>query len=158
MRYEKKMNRYERSNYLRAKLEKDLSGEGLYVYRNNTPGDLSLPKPDAKGSRLPIKPGGQFEGDNYFMGMVRSNELKLVREISPPRDKGELMKESHDKLILDQPPTVTGDGAVEHVAPQGGYYAGPDKKLPLAPVNEQPGPSDRLIVEDPFDGVEIITD
>lgn len=57
------------------------------------------------------------------------------------------------KLILDQPDQVTDTGKVEHIVPAN----------PAIPLNEQPGApapkqSERLLNEDPMDGVTILRD
>ena len=58
------------------------------------------------------------------------------------------------KLIVDQPETVTAEGTVEHVIPTAGLK-------PLAeghPGEEQKAKTDVLLNEDPLTGVEIILD
>ena len=160
------MNRYERSQYQRVKLERDLSGGGLYIFRNRTSGDLTLPKPTAKGSRVPIKPGEEFEGDSYFLNMVRTNELSLVRTIQAPQPPGVDIMNEQSKLILDQPPIVTSDGTIEHVVhPTTKGIPGirtPNSShvpTPVKPVNEQPTPpAEVLLTEDPLEGVDILID
>lgn len=146
MRYQDKMNKYQRTEFQKKKLSQSLAGSGRYLYRNNTSGGLMLPKPDLGGSRnVPFK--GTFIGDSYFMAMVNTHELRLVQELEAP--KGAIMNEQ--TLILDQPPTITTDGIVEHQVKE----VLMDKKKKL---NEKKTlDSDVLLNEDPLQGVEILT-
>lgn len=145
-----KVSRYEALNQRQEKLDRALKGEGLYVYRNrNKEADLDLPKP-TKSGQVRVGPGEEWQGDNYFMHMVRSNEATLVREIYSP-DQERAMNEQ--KLLVDQPDTVTNEGTVEHVITQPGQ----------APLNEgQPKEDEKqkdvLLNEDPLSGVDIILD
>ena len=128
--------------------EQAMHGEGLYVYRNNTSGSLDLPKATASGMKH-IQPGGEFQGDDYFMSLVKTNELKFVRTIITPQQQKEAQMQQ-EKLLLDQPDTVTPDGKVEHVV----------VTTPV-PLNETTpaasGPKkDVLINEDPMEGVDIL--
>ena len=84
--------------------------------------------------------------------LFRSEEItpkKTTQEIADEINKGNnIMNEQ--KLILDQPDTVTTKGKVEHiVAPQ----------QPIQPLNDaasnQPQ-ADVLLTENPLDGVAII--
>jgi hypothetical protein len=90
-----------------AKMKDDLKGEGQYIFENNTKGDLYLPRPTQSGRRL-VRKGEQFVGDNYYFGMLRSNELKLVKELVSPQQQ---------VLMTEQPPVVTNQGPVEFVQP-----------------------------------------
>lgn len=145
MRY-RKMNRYERREFQRVKLTRDLQGSGLYVYRNNSDAELLLPKPGADGVRS-VAPRAEFRGDDYFKGMVRTNELIQVREVEAPQ-RGDCL--TSEKLILDQPDAVTADGPVEHHV----VAAVPPKRA----VSESRPAMPKLLVEDPLDGVDILTD
>ena len=69
-----KLNKYEAREYRKKKLTRALKGEGLYVYRNTSSGDLMLPKPTATGQRTVIK-DAEFQGDNYFMDGVRTLQI-----------------------------------------------------------------------------------
>jgi hypothetical protein len=139
------LNRTQRREERKQQIRDALHGEGLYLYENNTRGDLMLPKPAAGGQkRVGVKQ--QFQGDSYFMQMVRSNDLKLIREIASP----ERLAMAEQKLLLDQPETVTHAGPVEHVI----------KDNPM-PLNEtQPKGTEKaqdvLINENPLDGVVIV--
>lgn len=146
-----------------AKLKMDLHGDGVYLFENNTSGDLLLPKP-ANNGRRSVAHKGQFQGDSYFMKMVKTNELKLIKTIVPivPAVKTSTIVESGDKkmlnenkLILDQPEKFTSEGHVEHVS-----VSKDPKKQKLneskPSKNEKEKEKDTLITEDPMSGVEII--
>ncbi len=124
----------------------ELSGK-RNVYRNNTKGTLTLPKPSFDG-KLFVEPNDTWEGDESYMYMVQSsNEAKLV-SVSTPTQEVNTMPE---KLILDQPDTVTTAGKVEHV-----LVTEPTVKK----LNEEtptPNPTKEvLLTEDPMEGLEII--
>jgi len=154
------VSKYERQELRAAKLEKALNGQGLYVYENNSGGDLMLPKATASGLTKVAK-GQQFQGDDYFMSMVKTNDLKLVKTLVTPEQEmkikmEQLEREKEQKLLLDQPDKIKGVGKVEYVVPT------------ETPLNEAPAPAkpvevaeeseEKLLVEDPIDGVDIILD
>lgn len=147
----KPMNRYEKATNSREKKEYALRGKGLFEYRNNTSGDLMLPKPSASGSRV-VPKGATFRGDDYFMYMVRvTNEAKLVRVIEETVEPVTEKPMSEQKLILDQPDKVTTEGKIEHVVKK------LDKpvKLNEGQPAEQKKEEDVLLNDSPVDGVEI---
>lgn len=155
MRYSPKLSRLERRQAHATKLANSLSGSGVYIYENNTAGDLKLPKPAINGIRI-LGPKKRFEGDSYFMQLVGPpmNLLRLV-EVVNPKNSAEPIKEnamSGEKLILDQPDTITTRGKVEHVV---------DDNLPKAqPLNDAANPAqpvaEVLLNEQPLTGLEII--
>lgn len=155
MRHQKKMNKYERREFQKAKLARDTQGTGRYLFRNNSDCDLILPKLLAKGGNK-VGPREEFEGDSYFLKMV-PRQLLVIREIESPLPRGaETMSE---KLILDQPPTITTGGTVEHhVVKPGAPAAKPVAGTPAPkPVHEKAKPPvDALITEDPLEGVVIL--
>lgn len=141
-----KLSKEERKANNRQKAADALAGTGLHVFENNVKGDLSLPKPTASGKRSLTK-NEQFQGDSYFFNLVRSGLLRFIRTISEvgPNDiKEETM--SQEKLILDQPDTVTTEGKVEHVV---------EKKPEV--LAEQKGKKDEpvLLTEGPVGFIEI---
>jgi len=155
------ISKYERRELRAAKLEKALHGQGLYVYENNSGGDLILPKATSSGHKK-VGAGQQFQGDDYFMSMVRMNELKLVKTLVTPQQESkmkmeQLEKEQEQKLLLDQPDTIKGVGKVEYVVPSDApLNEAPTPAQPIAGATEQ---SDEMLInEDPIDGVEIILD
>jgi hypothetical protein len=160
MRKGPKLNRYQRREVNAEKLKNNMGGTGVYIYENNTDGDLKLPKPTDSGLRM-IGPRKRFQGDSYFMTWVGSpmNLLRLVEEVVPKKtyqeiqqEKQELLNEvnMNDKLILDQPDTITNNGKIERVVAQ-------PNQIPLNDVTdpEQKKP-DVLLTEGPLDGIEII--
>lgn len=143
-RHRKKMNRLERAVENKKKVAAALHGEGLYVYRNHTKGDLTLAKA-AHGGVKTIAPGCEFTGDDYFMFMVsQTHEATLVRTIEQPK---EIIME--EKLIVDQPDCITIEGKVEHVVVQ-------SKEKPLNEESPECVEKDILLVDDAMDGIEII--
>jgi hypothetical protein len=148
-----RLSKYESREYRKKKLEQDLRGHGLYVYRNaRKDADLMLPKALADG-RKTIGPNEEFQGDDYFMQLVRTNEARLVRTLITPQQEKE-SKMAEEKLICDQPDIITEQGKVEHVT---------DCTCSPKPINEGCpeacpkesccNPPDVLINEDPMDGV-----
>lgn len=157
MKYTAKMNRHERRIAQQEKRDRNLNGTGLYIYENNTDGDLKLPKPTATGIRV-IGPRKRFEGDSYFMQFVGSpmNLLRLIEEIKPKLTTAEIAEQiqkeatmAGEKLILDQPDTITTRGKIEHVV---------DDTVPKQPLNDSANqtPPDVLLNEQPLAGLEII--
>lgn len=146
MKYQQKMTRFEKSEMKSQKLEEALMGSGLYLYENRSKqAELTLPKPTKSGRRV-IGPKEQFQGDSYFMQLVRTGTLSLIKELQSPQQEA-LMEEQ--KLILDQPVTVTTDGVVENVV-----QASPKRQL-----QENKGKSknpDVLINESPVDDSFVI--
>jgi len=145
----KKLNRYQRRAAQQQVLADSLKGDGNYLFQNNTRGDYILPKKSRDGIKL-LNKDAMFEGDSYFFQLVRTGELKFIRELTAKVERTEEM--TPKKLILDQPDRVTAQGTVEHVV------ADPKAK-PLnevAPTRKQAPPAEVLLTEDPMDGVEII--
>lgn len=120
----------------KAQIQESNKGEGMYVFENNTKGDLYLPRPTQSG-RVVVPKGAQFIGDNYYFSMVRNHELRLIKELQSP---------NQNKLLTEQPPTVTHQGAIEHV------------QNSQVNLHEQRGEvkQDVLLTESPVDGIKII--
>lgn len=156
MRYAPRMNRYQRRELNAEKLKNNMSGTGIYIYENNSDGDLKLPKPTDSGIKT-VGPRKQFQGDSYYMQWVGSpmNLLKLVQEVVPQmtfQQKQDLKEEQimNDKqLILDQPDCINEHGKVERVIVE-------PTQIPINDNTNQNQPVDVLLTEDPLDGVEII--
>lgn len=154
----RKFNKYERKENNRAYVEKSLHGEGLYLYENNTNADLTLPRPTSSGLRS-IGPRKQFQGDSYYMQLVRQGVLRLIKELQSPTQQAvvneavtsEVNNMQQEKLILDQPDMITEQGKVEHVQ-------SPSPTQPLRESGNQPK-KDVLINESPVDdGFVIVGD
>lgn len=110
----RKFNKFEKKENRQALLKTVLAGTGLFLYENSSrTGDLSLPRPTASGLRR-VGPGKQFQGDDYYMQMVKTGDLKLIKVLQPTKAQEESLVA--EKLILDQPDIVTEKGKVEHVA------------------------------------------
>jgi hypothetical protein len=149
----RKFNKLEKKEVRSQMLENALKGEGLYLYRNSTNADLNLPKPTNSGVRV-VGPKKEFQGDNYYMQLVRAGLLTLVKELQSPnvQENVEVLKEekmSEEKLILDQPDTVTAEGKVEHVVSK------KKKKLNETKSTEEQQP-DVLLNEGPIEGGFVI--
>lgn len=157
----RRVNRLESLHRRKEHLEQVTKGEGLYLYRNrNVAASLALPKPTSKGQTT-IPPKGEWEGDNYYMDLVRRHEAILVKEIKTPEQtrkeqpKEENLMES-TKLILDQPDRVTTEGTMEQVV-SSGSNSKKKKKLNESPQGDEKA-KEVLLVEDPLSGVQIINE
>lgn len=144
----RKFNRYEKKQIQHDQMVKAMHGEGLYLYENNTDAELTLPRPTSSGLRV-IEGRKQFQGDNYYMQMVRSGHLRLIKELQSPAQEKAAMEE---KLILDQPDTVTSKGTVEHVVDQD------VQKLNEADEVDGEEQSEVLLNESPVDDGFVIVD
>ena len=153
----RKFTRHEKKVMQAQMLEEALHGEGLYLYANNTDADITLPRPTKSGCRE-VAARAQFQGDNYYMQMVREGHLRLVKVLQTPEQQQALregvemqQQQQPEKLILDQPEIVTEHGEVEHVINQ---------NTPLQKLDEgdgQPKP-DVLLNEAPVDDAFVIVD
>jgi hypothetical protein len=156
MRTSPRLNRYERRAMHQEKLKQDMGGSGLYIYENNTDGDLKLPKPTDAGIRT-VGPRRQFEGDSYYKKWVGPplGLLKLVKEVVPALTHQQLQEQNmaeQKKLLTDTQPVYNAHGKVEHVlVPQ--EQAAQQLNDTTDPAKKKP---DVLLTEDPLDGVEII--
>jgi hypothetical protein len=172
----KRMTRLERMTDNKARMEYYQQGKGSYVFRNHRPSSLSLPKP-AKlvtgETTKEIQGGQEFIGDDYFMSLVRTNEVRLVRTLEEPKKteapQPEVLKEAveaqpakpavgkeenmnEEKLIVDQPDRVTNEGTVEQVR-----KPGQDKGVKLNEGQPQTDQGNDVLLNDsPIDGVEIL--
>lgn len=158
MRYNKKFNKYERKEIRSEYIKQMTAGSGLYLYENSSAGaTLSLPRPTKSGIRV-IGPKQQFQGDDYYMQLVRAGQLRLIKCIQTPEEEQaaqlaltegvEPMDE--ERLILDQPEIITEQGRVEHQV---------NRKTPLQDLNEDKNGKkpDVLINETPVnDGFMIL--
>ena len=141
-----KFNRIEKKQIQAAKIKKAMGGEGLFLYENNSDASLTLPKPTKSGIRT-VGGRKQFQGDSYYKQMVPAY-LRLIKTLQSPEQERALMEE---KLILDQPDTVTPQGTIEHVT----------EEKPVKKLNEAEGEeaTDVLLNEGPCDdGFVIVGD
>lgn len=121
--------------------KKALEGTGEYIFQNNTKADLYLPRPTKTGRRVirhdpKSGKGEMFIGDSYYFQMVKTHELKFIREVNMPQEK----------LITEVPPTVTHEGTVEYVRQTS------DGNLNEEKTKEQ----EVLLTEDPLDGITLL--
>src|SRR5581483_8376245 len=157
MKYRKKLNKIQRQADYKLRLAYSLKGDGRYVYENNTAGDLILPKTTKDGVRM-VGKGRRFEGDSYYLSLVRTNQLRLVEQLDAPSDTPveviteERIETMPAKLILDQPDRATAEGTVEQVLVE---PTAKPKRLTETKKQQQPQP-EVLLTEDPMDGVEIL--
>lgn len=132
-----------------------LKGEGHYIYRNSSKSTLLLMKPAFDG-RKEIPPGDTWEGDSYFIGLVKMGDARLVEQIKTPESEQNMLNE--ETLILDQPDTITTAGKVEHVVEEDGLEI--SHKISLKnkkkKINEQPTEEGVLLTEDPLEGIQIL--
>lgn len=180
MHHPRRMNKYERMNAQQDRLAQSLAGTGKYIYQNNTKGSLDLPKPTSTGKKN-IQPDEKFESDSYFLQWVKPplNLLRLVETIPAikPEVKTEVVGNAvkmneilqkineeismEDKLILDQPDTVTQKGTVEHVVAKSNEHvvkSKSKKNLNDSVTNSRNKQDpDVLLNESPLDGFEIIS-
>ena len=147
-----KMNKIETIAAQRQRRAHYQQGEGLYEYRNTTTGTLGLPKPimvnGQECKEIPYR--GTWQGDNYFMLLVKGGMAALVRTINDPNQKEEVKME--EKLILDQPDVTTQQGVIEQVIVTDQKKVKPVKPKPtkLEENNEV------LLNDDAMDGVQIL--
>ena len=145
---QKKKARYEKITNYKDKVKTYQEGKGSFIYQNNTSGTLILPKISAEG-KSSVEKGENWSGDDYYMNMVSAGEALLVEVIQDKEQKMENINE--EKLILDQPETITEKGVVEQIV------VSPLAKVKKAvSLTEEEIPEDILLNEDPLAGVEIL--
>lgn len=149
MKYEK-FTKYEKKENRRANIAAAMSGKGLYLYENSSKhAELTLPRATHSGVRK-VQPGKQFQGDDYYMQLVRTGELRFIACLDDGKPKEEVKPMNENTLILDQPATVTTKGTVENVVRK---PAAKKKGLKeqQTPVNEQQEPV--LLIEAPVGSI-----
>ena len=97
MKYGKKLSAAKK----KEKMIRLMSGEGVFIYENNTDADLSLPKPSIEGFTK-VGPRRRFKGDSYFMTLVKTPIclLKLIEEVKEEAKTEEIIEEikiNHEK-------------------------------------------------------------
>ena len=157
----RKFNKYEAKEERSKALAQNMGGSGLYLYRNSTDSEMTLPRPTKSGLRF-VGPKGTFQGDSYYMQYVKQGLLRLVEVLQTPEqeaaikaaeqqalNEGNMITE--DRLILDQPDMITEQGKVEHVV---------NKQTPQQKLNEKSNeqPVDVLLNECPCDDGFVIVD
>lgn len=151
-----RLNKHQKSMLNAERRKNLLSGKGRILFRNNTGGDLILPRPTKSGITQ-VKRGQTFEGDDYYMYMVHeTHELRVSRVIESPQPQHlteNTEQNMDDKLITEQPPVVTTEGTVEFVEQKIGTKK---KKLNENFPKGKDVQNDILLNENPLDGVDII--
>lgn len=146
-----KMNKIETIAAQRTRRAHYQQGKGLYEYRNTTTGTLGLPKPilinGQECKEIPYR--GTWQGDDYFMLLVKGGMAAHVRTIIDPNQKEEVKMEE-EKLILDQPPVTTSNGVVEQIV------VTDQKKKTVKPKSTKLEESEVLLNDDAMDGVQIL--
>lgn len=150
------MNKLERSAYDKSKKEFLQVGKGKYLYRNNTNATLILPKISIDNIKA-LEKNQTFIGDDYFMFMVKTNELKIVKNLEEKEEvKKEDIEMEEKKLILDQPDQITTNGKLEHVVKEEGCNNCCDKNS-VKKENKNNEPKENVLInENPIDGIKII--
>jgi hypothetical protein len=145
----KKVNKIERIQQKKQILQYYQEGFGLYLFRNRSNfASLELPKVSKDGKKW-VQPNETWEGDSYFLSMV-PKEAIMVKVLEEPINESK-EKKMEEKLMLDQPDQVTKTGKVEHSV---------EADLPLTEVGpqEEIKNKEKLLTEDPLEGVTIIRD
>jgi len=171
----KKFNKYEKKEVRRQMIHNAMSGGGVYLYQNSSKvAELTLPRPTHSGVRK-VEPSGQFQGDDYYMQMVKTGDLRLVEVLQTAEQEKEVLAQeallsegveveepasvanpkggimSEQKLIVEQPHRVTTKGTTEQVVQGTAPKKAPTKK-PLKEAEEKKSPSpDVLLNESPVD-------
>ena len=170
----KKFNKYEKKDVRRTMIQNALAGGGVYVYQNSSKvAELTLPRPTHSGLRK-VDPGAQFQGDDYYMQMVKTGDLRLIEVLQTAEEekvvlaqeallsegvekevpaslanpKGGIMSEQ--KLIVEQPHRITSKGVTEQVV----EGAAPKKQAPkktIKEAEEKKPQTDVLLNEGPVD-------
>lgn len=153
----RKFTKLEAKEERKKHMQNVTSGNGLYLFRNNTDSEMTLPRPTKSGLRF-VGPRKEFQGDNYYMQMVRSGLLRLVEVLQTPEQQAAAEAKSlnegnmnEERLILDQPDVFTEKGKVEHVV---------NTQKPAKKLNEKADEQDEdvLLNESPFDDGFVIVD
>ena len=137
-----------------AKRKADLSGTGSYLFENNTKGDFHLPRPTKENVRI-VKYGGQFIGDSYYFGLLKTGEIRLVRNLTEAESPSKLFvykNFNRDEVKLPEP---NRDGQL--FVPPMGEFVGDNRffpllkqgKLKLIKEVESQVPQDKLLTEQP---------
>lgn len=126
------------------------ANDKIYIFRNHKNCSLMLPKESLDGKKE-VLPGETWKGDSYFLdNTVNKLHLAVVVEecISGVKKVEENIME--EKLILDQPETVTTKGVVEQVVVNDAI------QLNEGNPDEEHASVEKLICESPLSGVELL--
>lgn len=136
-----------------AKRKHDISGTGSYIFQNNTCGDFYLPRPTTQNVRI-VAHGKTFIGDSYYFGLVKTGELKLVKEVDEHKETEQqfvFKNKTRDDLHL---PTPTSEG--QSIIAPGGTFVGDSIYFPFLKTGQlmlvkevSKDMDDKLITEQP---------
>jgi hypothetical protein len=85
----RKFNKFEKKENNHNKVKNALAGKGVFLFKNKSKtATLNLPRPTASGIRV-VGPDKEFQGDDYYIQMVRTGDLILVRVIDDGQVKPE---------------------------------------------------------------------
>lgn len=132
-----------------AKFRMQPQNDKIYIFRNHKECSLILPKESLDGKKE-VFPGETWKGDSYFLdNTVNKLHLAVVVEecVSSIKKAEEQIME--EKLILDQPATVTTKGIVEQVV------VNDMVQLNEANPDEEKSTGEKLICESPISGIEL---
>ncbi len=134
----------QRRERMLQKRDKQMQGEGLFIFQNITGADLMLPRPTKSGRRT-VGPREKFIGDSYYKTMKDVVCLQEVQSEMPTQNQLE------QKLLTEIPPIITHNGKVEYVEKQPG----------VNPLNENDKkkvsiPENVLLTEQPLEGIRIM--
>jgi hypothetical protein len=176
MRYSKKQSKDKK----KQRIEGLMSGEGVFIYENNTDADLSLPKMSLDGQKT-IGPRKRFKGDSYFMSLVKTPVclLRLIEEIKEPKEetkeefniqKSEKSQEIKEKKIVKtinkkgkkKKKKVTKDKKMKEKLildqPEVVTKAGKLEQVDLEEKKEVTESEEKLLTENPFGDIQIISE
>jgi hypothetical protein len=89
----RKFSKFEKKENKQLKVKNALSGKGLFIYKNKSKhATLTLPRPTESGLRV-VEADKEFQGDDYYLQMVRSGDLILVKVIDDGNKKPEPVQE-----------------------------------------------------------------
>lgn len=151
-------NKKQRSDLQKIKISSNLSGSGLFLFKNKTNASLQLPK-KSSDNKVWVEPNQTWEGDSFFLKMI-PREAILIKTIKDPNEeKKEENKMSEEKLILDQPEQITSEGTVEHIVsseqvPMNETTSKRKRKQKTESKNKE----ETLLTENPIAGVTIVRD
>lgn len=150
MKYKKKdrtKTKQQRDKIKKDNIEQIQKGTGLFLFKNKSNfATLELPKKSKDGKKW-VQPNETWQGDSYFLKMIPKEAILLKTIESPMKEE----KMSEEKLILDQPETITTDGTVEHVVEEKDVKINEQTKKTRTKKSKN-----KLLTEDPTGSVVII--
>lgn len=155
----KYLNEKQRKAAMQDQRRAKLAGEGLYLFQNMTRATLVLGKPCRDG-RTHIEPMARFEGDSFFKNLKECVCLATLQDPNQAAAEAaektltEATQMAEQKLITEQPPTVTKDGKVEYVQEPAGQQPVNESNPAEKPAKGKK--KDILLSEAPTDSIRIM--